>query len=113
MVPGCRPESQLDIPVVWHIVSAVTRRTVHTGVEVAPEMTQSDWEGVRAYISALTVQERRACAAACGVSLYTLNDLMRNTPRRKRLSPKILAGLCEHSGGKFDKTALRPDIWSK
>jgi hypothetical protein len=69
---------------------------------------------IREYLAGLSVRERKDCAENfCGVSLYTLSDLMRTNPRSSCISIEIARGLHEHSNGAIDKAVIRPDIWGK
>jgi hypothetical protein len=69
---------------------------------------------IREYLKGLTVKQRKECADRCGISLYTLNDMMRAEPRNlKRISASVAKGLHEHSRGIIDKTEIIPGLWEK
>jgi len=69
---------------------------------------------IRTYLKGLTVKQRKECADRCGISLYTLSDMMRKEPRNmKRISASVATGLHEYSGGIIDKAEIIPGLWEK
>lgn len=69
---------------------------------------------IRTYLQGLTVKQRKECADRCGISLYTLNDMMRKEPRNvKHISASVAKGLHEYSRGIIDKAEISPELWEK
>jgi len=69
---------------------------------------------IRTYLQGLTVKQRKECADKCGISLYTLSDMMRKQPRNMtRISASVAKGLHEYSGGILDKAEISPELWEK
>jgi hypothetical protein len=84
----------------------MSKKTVAAGVD--------SMKLIREYLAGLSVRERKECAEKyCGVSIYTLSDLMREKPRSRCVSLKVARGLHKHSNGAIDKAVVRPDLWGK